>query len=257
LIKTFSDLYQAVRAKAGSSKPSRVGIIYPNDIHYLKAVARLVGEGIVLPAMIGPREIIEETCHEVDVDIDDFEIVDVNKPEQAIMKGIEGSLSGKYDYLLKGDIRIGQFIEIITREDSGFAVVPADISHIRILQIPRYHKLIIIASWGSDTLATEEQKIQNIENAIQLAGDLGIMKPKVALLAAVEKVDPAMPVTIEAYSFAGIIAQRQSENILIEGPLSFDVAISKDVAQSKGIMNSNVAGDVDVLVMPDIKFIRR
>ena len=210
-------------------------------------------DGYAQPVLIGSKATIEKGAAAAKLDISSFEIVDIGSIEESVKKGVEMVKAGRLQFLLKGSIGTKELADILLKPETGFAVPGRSISHIGILHTPRYHKLMFVTD-GAVNARLDAGTIINIaRNAAAVARLLGIESPRAALLAAVEAIYPAVPVTMMEAAVARMSDRGQIKDVLIDGPLSFDVATDIEVARSKGITKSEVAGETDIFVGPSME----
>ena len=259
MIKSFGDLSKETKIKV-SKNPRRMGVIWPTDKKYMEAVIDAVDQGLVKAVLFGPTDIIRQLVAETDVDsfgsdsgTVGFTVNDADSPEKAAREAMKLAADGELDFLLKGDIVTRDFINMMYDDETGFMSGKDLVTHIGMMQTDRYHKLMFITDSAVNCDPDAGKKIQIIQNAASVVKSLGVETPKVALLAAVEAIYPAVPVTMEEAAIAKMSDRGQIKGVVVDGPLSFDVAISEEVAHSKGITNSPVAGDTDIFVPPNME----
>ena len=158
---------------------------------------------------------------------------------------------GKAELLMKGSLHTDEILAAVVARDSGLRT-GRRISHVFIMDVPTYHKVLIVTDAAINIAPSLEDKVDICQNAIDLAVSLGLKQPKVAILAAVETVNSKMSATLDAAALCKMAERGQLKGALLDGPLAFDNAISRDAARTKGI-KSEVAGDPDILVAPDLE----
>jgi phosphotransacetylase len=259
MIENFSELLKETKGKIGTDIP-RLGVIWPTDRKYIEAVIDAIDQGLIKATLFGPVGAIQKLVDEADTDsfgsdsaTVGFDLKDVDSPEKAAQLAMKMVSERELDFLLKGDIVTRDFINMLYDPETGLASKKDNITHIGVMQSDRYHKLMFITDGAVNCAPDAGKKIQILQNAASMVTKLGIETPKVALLAAVEAIYPAVPVTMEEAAIAKMNERGQIKGVLVDGPLSFDVAISKDVAHSKGINNSQVAGDTDIFMPPNME----
>src|SRR4029434_913647 len=166
-------------------------------------------------------------------------------------KAVELIKAGWAEILMKGSLHTDELMSAIVARDGGLRTARR-ISHVFIMDVPTYHKVLIVTDGAINIAPTLEDKVDICQNAIDLAMSLGLEKPKVAILAAVETVTSKMPATIDAAALCKMAERAQITGAILDGPLAFDNAISKTAARTKGI-RSEVAGDPDILLVPDLE----
>ncbi|SYZ71846.1 putative Phosphate butyryltransferase [Candidatus Zixiibacteriota bacterium] len=248
-IKSFSELGHLVREKIKSSGAVPTVVVGPKELKYLEAAVRAAREGLINPVFIGHKKNIEDLAASNHIDIGTFKIIDSSSPlTEAIAMAEKGETK-----LIIGGMAPREIAVQIFKNGGGFVKAGMSPTHIALMQTPRYHKMMFLSDAAVFGNPDSAQKITIIENAAALVRTLGVSVPKVTLLAAVEAIYPAVPVTMEEAAIAKMADRGQIKNVLVDGPLSFDVSISTEVAQQKGIKNSPVAGDPDIFVGPSME----
>jgi len=248
MVKTLDEIVSLVK-----SKPKmRLAVACGEDPHTIEAVARGVNEEMVNVTMVGNKAHINEVASKYSIDPSIFEIIDEPDKVKATKKAVAMVRSGEADFLMKGLVDTAIYMKAILDKEEGLLPEGRILSHITVLQVPTYHKLLIGTDVAVIIAPTLEQKIAMINYATEIAHLLGIDTPKVAILAAVEKVNPKMPVTLEAAVLSQMAKRGQIKGCIIDGPLAFDLAVSTESKKIKGVI-SEVAGDADILIFPDIE----
>jgi phosphotransacetylase len=256
-IKSYTDLVKYI--KTNKKRVLNLGVIWPTDRKYIDAVVEAVEMGLVRPFFFGPEKqmsalITDASEDSFGSDLNDvgFEIVDSATPAEASYKAFKMAKDHACDILLKGDIATRDFVGFIYSEN-GLASKKDTVVHIGVTQTPRYHKLMFITDAAVNAAPDAAAKLNILDKTASFVSEFGYAKPKAALLAAVEAIYPAIAVTMEEAAIAKMSDRGQIKNVVIDGPLSFDVAINADIAKSKGIINSPVAGDVDIFMPPNME----
>jgi phosphate butyryltransferase len=253
MIKSFSELHAAASEKIRLGKTLRLGVIWPIDAKYFEAIKKATAGGFVISYLIGPESELKKSATGAGMEIRGAKFVNTRSPEESCHTAFEMAASGEVDLLLKCNIRTRDFVDMLISEKNSFLPKKAALSHIGVIQTERYHKLMFVTDGGVVPEPDASQLIQIVENTAQVCHKLGNALPKAALLAAVESISPAIPTTMLEAAIAKMSDRGQIKNVLIDGPLSFDVAISGEIARSKGITNSKVAGDADIFAMPNME----
>ena len=253
MIKSFDELAAETKEKIAGHDIPKMGIIYPRGGKCVEAAVQAADSGFIQPVLFGPENEIKKNAAAKNLDISSFEIKNISSPDEAARKAIEAARNGEVRFLLKGSIATRDLVEILLQPESGFTSKGKIISHIGLVDSPKYHKLMFITDAVVNAESGANVKIGIARNAAALARKLGVESPKAALLAAVEAIYPAVPVTMEEAAIAKMSDRGQIKDVIIDGPLSFDVAINADVARSKGITTSKVAGDADIFVGPSME----
>ena len=200
---------------------------------------------------VGPRSKILSTADSAGIDLRKIQIVDVPHSHAAAAKAVELLRDAKAELLMKGSLHTDELMAAVISRDGGLRT-GRRISHAFVMDIPTYHKVLIVTDAAINIAPSLEDKVDICQNAIDLAVSLGRERPKIAILAAVETVTSKMPATIDAAALCKMSERGQIKGGILEGPLAFDNAISSVAAKTKGIL-SNVAGDPDILLAPDLE----
>ena len=248
MIQTFDELINTLKG----SQSKVVAVAYAHDTDALEAISKTHQEGIAKGILVGPKEKIEKAAATVGLSLTPFEIVDIDDEKAATQKAVALVREGQADVLMKGLCSTSTILSAVLDKVNGLRDAKL-LSHITAFQIPSYPKLIIISDAAMNIAPTLEEKVGITENAIQVANRLGNPCPKVAVIAAVEKVNPgSMPCTVDAAVLSMMGSRGQIKNAVIDGPLAVDNAFSKHSCEVKGI-TSPVGGDADIAILPDIE----
>lgn len=232
-------------------EPVPTAVAHPCEASALSGAIEAAHQGLIVPILVGPRAKIEATAESAQVDLSGFEIVDVPHSNAAAAKAVELVREARAELLMKGSLHTDELIAAVVARDHGLRT-GRRISHIFIMDVPAYHKVLFVTDGAINIAPTLEDKVDICQNAIDLLASLHIDKPKVAILAAVEFVNSRMPSTIDAAALCKMAERGQIAGGILDGPLAFDNAISKEAAETKGI-RSAVAGDPDILLAPDLE----
>jgi len=244
MIKSFEQLKDMLKYVQDKRK---VAVAPAQDLHTLEAVVHAVRNGLISAILIGNEPEIKEILQELDVvGLEELKIIHEDDPTICVQKAADLARAGEVACIMKGKIETGQMMKVLVNRESG--ILKNDtMSLLAFMESPYYHKVFAITDVGLLIHPTKEQKKAAICNAVSAFHTLGIKKPKVAVLAAVEKVNPKMKETVEAEE----IKAEGMDGCIIEGPISFDLAMDPESAKIKAY-ESPVAGDADILVVPDI-----
>lgn len=245
--KNFNELIEKIQ-KDKSKK--RVVVVVAQDEHTLDAVFKAKRDGIVEPILIGDKVKIKEILEHLDEDIDDDAIINIDGDSQAAMKAVELINENKADFIMKGKIQTSDLLRAVVNKEKGLRTGSV-MSHIAIFEVPTYHKLLAVTDGGMMLYPNLLEKKQIIENSVNSFIAMGYVNPKVAVLAAVENVNPKMPETIDAGMLKKMNESGEIKNCIIEGPISYDLVMSKESAIIKGF-DSPITGDADILVVPNM-----
>lgn len=247
VIKNFDELIEKVCSFENKKK---VAVVAAHDEHTLEAVFKARENNIVDPILIGDKAEINEILSKNNYFLNDEYILDIKNESDAAYKAVELVNTNKADFIMKGKIQTADLLKAVVDKEKGFRTDRL-MSHFVIQEIPSYHKLLVTTDGGMVMYPGLEEKKQIIQNAVDTLISIGYEKPKVAVLAAVEKVNLKMPEAIDAAELKKMNEAGEIQNCIIEGPISYDLAMNKESATIKGF-NSPVAGDADILVTPNI-----
>ena len=243
MIKNFEQLKEMLKAMPVKRK---VAVVPAQDEHTLEAISHAYRDGMVEPVLIGDEPKIREILAQIGTDADKMTIIHVEDPTEAIQKAADMARDGEVDCIMKGKTETGALMKVLVNRERGIRKNDT-MSLLAFMESPNYHKVFAITDVGLLTYPSKDQKKAAIQNAVEAFHALGVEQPKVAILAAVEKVNPKMKETVEAAE----IKEEGVEGCIIEGPISYDLAMDPASAPIKGYV-SPVAGDADLLVVPDI-----
>ena len=243
MIKNFEQLKEMLKAVPVKR---RVAVVPAQDEHTLEAISHAYRDGMVEPVLIGDEPKIREILAKIGTDADKMTIIHVEDPTEAIQKAADMARDGEVDCIMKGKTETGALMKVLVNRERGIRKNDT-MSLLAFMESPNYHKVFAITDVGLLTYPTKEQKKAAIQNAVEAFHALGVEQPKVAILVAVEKVNPKMKETVEAAE----IKAEGVDGCIIEGPISYDLAMDPASAPIKGYV-SPVAGDADLLVVPDI-----
>ena len=245
--KKFEELLALVDTKADKKT---VALVRAEDDHALEAVAEVVKKGLIDAVLVGNREAIKKTAEKIGFSVTDDQIVDAEDPESAAAEGVKLIREGRADFLMKGKLETSQLLRPVVNKQTGLNKGGV-MSHVSLTEVPAYHKMVLTTDGGMLPYPTLEQKKHIIENAVYVMNRLGYEEPKVCVLAASETPNPKMPESMEAAALKEMNQKGEIENCIVEGPISFDLAMVKEKAEIKGY-ESPCAGDADILIVPNI-----
>ena len=248
---TGTGKYEQMLATCSNMKPIPTAVAHPCEESALAGAVEAAHLGIIVPILVGPRARIEATAKSSGIDISAFEIVDTPHSNASAAKAVELLREARAELLMKGSLHTDELMAAVISREGGLRT-GRRISHVFVMDVPTYHKVLMITDGAINIAPTLEDKVDICQNAIDLALSLNIRKPKVAILAAVETVNSKMPATIDAAALCKMAERGQITGGILDGPLAFDNAISKEAAATKGI-HSEVAGDPDILLAPDLE----
>ncbi|MDZ7370130.1 MAG: bifunctional enoyl-CoA hydratase/phosphate acetyltransferase [candidate division KSB1 bacterium] len=248
MITTFAELIENVK-----SKPKKtIAVAMAESEEVLKAVAHAYQEGIAEAVLVGNKRKIVEIAQEYEIDISHFDIVNTTSESQSVVRAIQLIREHLADVLMKGVCSTSTLLKGVLDREVGIRSGKL-LSHISLFEIPAYGHFLMMSDGGMNIAPDLEAKIAITENAVQTMRKLGVRKPKVAIIGAVERVNyPAMPCTLDAAALSKMAERGQIANCIIDGPLALDNAVSKRACEIKGI-KSPLEGDADILIMPNIE----
>lgn len=248
MIANFDQLLEALKSKA----KKRIVAAYANDSHTIGAVNMAADKGFVEGILVGDEETMKNVCRQEGIDIKKFRIVQEADEAKACAKAVELINSGEGDILMKGLCSTDKYMRAILNKEKGLMPPKAVLSHVTVVSVPTYHKLLIVGDVAVIPAPDLNQKVAITGYVINTAKSLGIEKPKVALLAATEQMLPGMPACVDAAMISKMADRGQIKGAYVDGPLAFDVAIDKESAETKKVTGP-VAGDADCIVFPNIE----
>jgi len=248
---TGTGKYEALLERCRGLEPVPTAVAHPCEASALAGAIEAAEADLIVPILVGPKDKIEETAKAAGVKLKGVEIVDAPHSVAAAEKAVALVREGKAEVLMKGSLHTDELLSAVVSREKGLRT-GRRISHVFLMDVPTYHKVLIITDAAINIAPALEDKVDICQNAIDLAIVLGVKEPKVAILAAVETVNSKMPATLDAAALCKMADRGQIKGGLLDGPLAFDNAISKDAAKTKGI-KSEVAGDPDVLLAPDLE----
>lgn len=248
---TGTGKYESLLERCRSLPPVTTAVAHPCEASALAGAVEAAQKKLIVPILVGPKAKIAETAKAAGLDLGGLEIVDAPHSHAAAEQAVALVREGRAEVLMKGSLHTDELLSAVISREKGLRT-GRRISHVFIMDVPTYHKPLIVTDAAINIAPDLETKVDICQNAIDVAIALGVKVPKVAILAAVETVNSKMPATIDAAALCKMADRRQITGGLLDGPLAFDNAISKDAAITKGI-TSEVAGDPDILLAPDLE----
>lgn len=243
--------YEQLIRDAVGARPMRVAVVHPCSVEALQAALEARDEGLLEPVLVGPEAKIRSIADQADLSLQGVPIEAVEHSHAAAARAVELAVAGQVGALMKGSLHTDELLGAVVASGSGLRT-ERRISHVYAMAIPAYPKPLIITDAAINITPTLAQKRDICQNAIDLLHVMGVPRPHVAVLAAVETVNPAMPSTLDAAALTVMATRHQIIGGLVDGPLAFDNAISLEAASIKGIV-SPVAGSADILLVPDLE----
>jgi phosphotransacetylase len=249
--KTGTGKYEILLERCKDLNPIPTAVAHPCDASSLSGAMEAAQEGLIKPILVGPRSKIQGAAEAAGIDLRNIEVIDAPHSVAAAAKAVALLRETKAEVLMKGSLHSDELLAAVVSREGGLRT-GRRISHVFVMDVPTYHKVLIVTDGAINIAPTLEDKVDICQNAIDLAISLGLERPKVAILAAVETVTSKMPATLDAAALCKMAQRGQIKGAILDGPLAFDNAISKEAAKTKGI-DSQVAGDPDILLAPDLE----
>jgi phosphotransacetylase len=250
-MKTGTGKYERLLTRCAALKPVPTAIAHPCDETALAGAIEAAQRGLIAPILVGPARKIEQLAKSSGMDLAGSEIVNVPHSHASAAKAVELVREGRAALVMKGSLHTDELLSAVVAGATGLRT-ERRISHVFIMDVPQYHKLLTVTDAAINISPSLEDKADICRNAIDLVISLGLEKPKVAILAAVETVTSKMPATIDAAALCKMADRGQIAGGILDGPLAFDNAISRQAADIKKI-HSTVAGDPDIVLVPDLE----
>ena len=246
-IAKLSDLFVELKGRPRK----RIIVVNAVDEHTIEAVSKAVDKGIVEGILTGNPERIAATCQNLEIDAEKFTIEPAATEDEAAIKAVALISEGKADLMMKGLISTDKFIKALLNKDYGLLPPKGVLSHVAVMEIQDYHKLLIVSDVAIIPYPDLAQKITMTGYLIRTAIALGIVNPKVALIAATEQVLASIPACTEAAIISKMAVRGQISGGIVDGPMALDIALDRESAIIKKV-ESPVAGDADCLLFPNI-----
>ena len=247
MIRSFSEILKIASEKG----PKTIAVAVAQDVEVLTAVSNAKKLGIVNVILVGDKEEIETIAKKINIDLSGMEIIDEKDKVQACMTSVELVSSGKAQLVMKGFVDTSVILKAVLDEKIGLRTGNV-LSHVGVFDVKGYDRLFLLTDAAMNLAPNLEQKKQIVENAVLLAKAMGNENPKIAILAAVEKVNPKMQATVDAAELEKMNKEGWLPDCIVGGPFAFDNAVSVEAAKHKGIEHP-IAGLADILVVPTIE----
>ncbi|MGE5577603.1 MAG: phosphate butyryltransferase [Syntrophothermus sp.] len=246
-MQSFREILQTSRSRG----PKGIAVAAAADAEVLLALAAAKAEGLVEPILIGDEKEIRKTAEQVGYSLENDRIIAARDKASAARAAVQEVASGRAELLMKGLINTADLLRAVLDKEAGLRTGRL-LSHVSVVEPAGYGRLMLITDGGINIAPTLEEKVDITVNAVGVAHALGIAKPKVAILAALEQVNPKMPAAVDAAALSQMSRRGQIPGAIVDGPLALDNAINKEAAVHKGI-DSPVAGEADILLAPNIE----
>jgi phosphotransacetylase/acyl dehydratase len=246
-----NDAYTKLLRHCEGLPPVRCAVVHPCDRGSLLGALEAAHRNLIVPILVGPEQKIRAVAEAEGADLTGFTIVSTEHSHESATRAVQLARQGKVEALMKGSLHTDEMLAAIVPSSTGLRTARR-ISHVFILDVPAYPRPLLVTDAAINIQPTLEDKVDIVQNAIELAHVLGIEIPRVAILSAVETVNPKIPSTVDAAALCKMADRGQITGGLLDGPLAFDNAISLEAARTKKI-RSDVAGRADILVVPDLE----
>lgn len=249
--KTGTGKYEKLLERCKALEPIPTAVAHPCEETALSGALEAAELGLIQPLLVGPKQKIIEVAGKLKKDLGDYEIIDTPHSHASAEMAVQLVRDGRAELLMKGSLHSDELLSAVVSKDKGLRTERRT-SHAFIMDVPTYHKVLIVTDAAINIAPDLDAKADICRNAIDLAIAMGVKVPKLAILAAVETVNSKMMATIDAACLCKMADRGQITGGLLDGPLAFDNAISKEAAAIKGL-KSEVAGDPDILLAPDLE----
>ena len=243
--------YEQLLKRCANLEPVPTAVAHPCEASALAGAIEAGEKGLITPILVGPAAKIRQVATAAGLSLGSLRIVDTAYSHESAAKAVALVRSGEAELLMKGSLHTDELLGAVVARETGLRT-GRRISHVFIMDVPTYHKVLIVTDAAINIAPALDDKVDICQNAIDLARALGLETPRVAILAAVETVNAKMPATIDAACLCKMADRGQITGALLDGPLAFDNAISAEAAKIKGI-TSQVAGNPDILLVPDLE----
>jgi phosphate acetyltransferase len=243
--------YERLIARCKSLSPVPCAVAHPCDESSLRGAVEAAQAGILNPILVGPRSKIEAAARQAELDVSRYEIIDAPHSHAAAGEAVRLAREGKAEMLMKGSLHTDELMGAVVKRDTGLRTARR-ISHCFIMDVPFLDRAIVITDAAVNIFPTLDDKAHIVQNAIDLACAMGKERPKVAILSAMETINPKVQSTVEAAALCKMADRGQIVGGVLDGPLAVDNAINLAAAKIKKI-DSPVAGRADILVVPDLE----
>jgi phosphotransacetylase len=249
--QTGTGKYENLLARCRGLDPVTTAVAHPCEASALAGAMDAAAQGLITPILVGPVAKIQEIAAAHRIDLGKTRIVDAPHSHGSAAAAVALVRKGEAEVVMKGSLHTDELLGAVVARETGLRT-GRRLSHAFIMDVPTYHKVLVVTDAAINIAPTLEDKVDICQNAIDLCRSLGLERPKVAILAAVETINSKMQATLDAAGLCNVAERGQITKGVLDGPLAFDNAISKEAAKTKGI-TSEVAGDPDILLAPDLE----
>jgi phosphate acetyltransferase len=246
-----SDIFNGFVQRCARLQPMKVAVSWPSSDVALAGTMEAFEAGLIVPILVGDEMQLRALAEQRAIDLRPFRIVDVKDAEEAAVRSVELCRVGEASALMKGDLHTDLLMNAVIDKQSGLRGLRR-MSHIFIVDAPLYSRILLISDAAINIYPTLEDKVDIVQNAIWLAHALGNPQPRVAILSAIETVNPKISSTVDAAALCKMAERGQIVGGILDGPLAFDTAVSVQAAAIKKL-SSAVAGAADILIVPDLE----
>jgi phosphotransacetylase/acyl dehydratase len=243
--------YHGLIARANSIPAVKTAVVWPCDEVSLGGAMQAFKDSVIVPVLVGSETVIRGLAEAMQLDLEAIQIVDIDDSRTAAVRAVEMARKSEVQMLMKGSLQTDELMSAVVSRDGGLRTGRRT-SHVFALDVPSYHKTLFVTDAAINFQPDLDTKIDILQNAIDMMLTLEVENPKVAILSAVESVNPAIPSTLDAAALCKMVDRGQITGAIVDGPLAFDNAISSDAARIKKIV-SPVAGDPDLLMVPNME----
>jgi len=251
LILRHNDAFAKILRRCEGIPPVRCAIVHPCDRDSLLGAVEAAKRGLIEPVLVGPEDKIRAVALAQGVDLSPYRIISTEHSHEAAEKAVALARAGEVEALMKGSLHTDELMAAVVPSATGLRTARR-VSHVFIMDVPAYPRMLLVTDAAINIAPCARDKADIVQNAIELAHVLGIEQPRVAILAAVETVNPDMQATVDAAMLCKMADRGQITGGVLDGPLGFDNAISEEAARTKKIV-SPVAGKADILLVPDLE----
>lgn len=248
IITHLEQILEVVRTRS----KKRLAVAYANDVHTAEALHNAIQQGVIVATLVGDESTIRANCKKLDIDPDCFTIIHEPIDTKAAARAVMLVRAGECQLLMKGLISTDKYMRAILNKEVGLLDPGSILSHVTIIENPRYHKLLICGDVAVIPNPELREKIAITNYCVRVAKTLGIAEPKVAVIGASEQVLVKMQATVDAAILCKMADRGQIRDCIIDGPMGLDVAVDKKAAATKNV-HSAVAGNADCLIFPNIE----
>ena len=248
MAKNFDELMK----KLSECSKKKVAVSVAQDKPVLEAIKAAKERNIADAILVGDADKIKTIADEIGMNLDEFEVVDVKDDIEASLAAVKLVHDGEADMYMKGILQTGTFLKSVLNKEVGLRT-GKPLSHVAVFDVAGFDKLMFLTDVAFIPYPTLEEKKCMIDYTVEVANACGVENPKVAVMAAVETVNPKMPATVDADALSKMNDNGEITGCVVDGPLSMDIALYKEAAEEKGALDRKVAGDADILVFPDIQ----